>query len=37
MPTVSHEVLEVGRSKAEVMRRLVEQIVIRGTRMDLYY
>ena len=29
MPTVSHEeVLEVGRSKAEVMRRLVEQMVI---------
>jgi purine-nucleoside phosphorylase len=28
-PTVSHEeVLEVGRSKAEVMRRLVEQIII---------
>jgi hypothetical protein len=28
-PTVSHEeVLEVGRSKAEVMRRLVEKIVI---------
>lgn len=27
-PTVSHEeVLEVGRSKAEVMRRLVEQII----------
>jgi len=28
-PTVSHEeVLEVGKSKAEVMRRLVEQIII---------
>ena len=28
-PTVSHEeVLEVGKSKAGVMRRLVEQIVI---------